>query len=187
MKILYFDIASIMILLSLLATLYFRKMLSGMVNKILALLLVETLFTTIFDLWSEAYHVWIIPEESSTAFRYVLNYLYFFLRNLTVPLYQLFLFAITDTWHIFFKSKWLKVMLIAPYLLDCVILLSNLFHHQTFYFDQNYVYTRGPLLYVLYAVSFFYFLFGITYLIKYKRQLTTDKFVALLMMLTIRL
>ena len=39
MKILYFDIAAIMIVSILLMSLYFRKMLNGRVNKILAWLL----------------------------------------------------------------------------------------------------------------------------------------------------
>lgn len=57
MKILYFDIASIMIVSILLMSLYFRKMLNGRVNKILAWLLVVTLITTILDLWEESYTI----------------------------------------------------------------------------------------------------------------------------------
>lgn len=57
MKILYFDIAAIMIVSILLMSLYFRKMLNGRVNKILAWLLVVTLITTILDLWEESYTI----------------------------------------------------------------------------------------------------------------------------------
>ena len=57
MKILYFDIASIMIVSILLMSLYFRKMLNGRVNKILAWLLVVTLITTILNLWEESYTI----------------------------------------------------------------------------------------------------------------------------------
>ena len=59
MKILYFDIAAIMIVSILLMSLYFRKMLNGRVNKILAWLLVVTLITTILDLWEESYTIWL--------------------------------------------------------------------------------------------------------------------------------
>lgn len=74
MKILYFDIAAIMIVSILLMSLYFRKMLNGRVNKILAWLLVVTLITTILDLWEESYTIWLLPKESNTLFRYVLYY-----------------------------------------------------------------------------------------------------------------
>ena len=76
----------------------------------------------------------------------------------------------------------MKGILIIPYLLDCVVLLSNPFHHKVFYFDQNLVYTRGPLIYVLYLISFFYLVYGTAYLFKSKKSLTTDKFVALILM-----
>lgn len=78
MKILYFDIAAIMIVSILLMSLYFRKMLDGRVNKFLAWLLVVTLITTILDLWEESYTIWLLPKKSHTLFRYVLYYLYFF-------------------------------------------------------------------------------------------------------------
>ena len=156
MKILYFDIASIMIVSILLMSLYFRKMLNGRVNKILAWLLVVTLITTILDLWEESYTIWLLPKKSNTLFRYVLYYLYFLFRNLTTPLYQLFICAITDTWHILVKNKRMKGILIIPYFLDCVVLLSNPFHHKVFYFDQNLVYTRGPLISIV-IPPFFYF------------------------------
>lgn len=182
MKILYFDIAAIMIVSILLMSLYFRKMLDGRVNKFLAWLLVVTLITTILDLWEESYTIWLLPKESNTLFRYVLYYLYFLFRNLTTPLYQLFICAITDTWHILVKNKRIKGILIIPYLLDCVVLLSNPFHHKVFYFNQNLVYTRGPLIYVLYLISFFYLVYGTAYLFKSKKSLTTDKFVALILM-----
>ncbi len=127
------------------------------------------------------YHM-AIAKKSNTLFRYVLFYLYFLFRNLTTPLYQLFICAITDTWHILVKNKRMKGILIIPYLLDCVVLLSNPFHHKVFYFDQNLVYARGPLIYVLYLISFFYLVYGTAYLFKSKKSLTTDKFVALILM-----
>lgn len=114
--------------------------------------------------------------------REVLCYGYFFTRNLTTPLYQLFICAITDTWHILAKSKWLKSILITPYAIICCALVSNPFHHMVFFFDENLIYNRGPLIYVLYVASFSYFLWGVIYLFTYKRMLTADKFVALMLM-----
>ena len=52
----------------------------------------------------------------------------------------------------------------------------------TFYFDENLVYHRGLLIYVLYAASFFYLVCGVAYLIRYKKMVTNDKFVALMLM-----
>ena len=105
MKVLYFDISAIVIQVVLLASLFFRKMVSGRANKIFTLLLMEIIMTTIVDVWSEAYTVWIPASPSNTGIREVLCYAYFLLRNITPMLYQLFLFAVTDTWHILKKSR----------------------------------------------------------------------------------
>ncbi|MDD6037463.1 MAG: EAL domain-containing protein [bacterium] len=182
MKILYFDIAAMMILAVIMISLIFRKMLSGRANRFYAVLLIHIIITTIVDFWAESYGVWIPATESNMQPRLVGCYLYFFLRNLTTPLYHLFICAVTDTWHILKKSKSLKAMLIIPYAIICMTLFSNLFTHRVFYFDENLVYHRGAILYVLYAASFFYLICGVIYLIRYKKMLTSDKFVALMLM-----
>lgn len=187
MKILYFDIAAIIILVILLASLFFRKMLGGRANKYLLLILVDILTTTILDCWAEAYTVWLPAKESDTLFRKVLFYGYFFFRNLTAPLYQLFLCAITDTWHILVKNKWLKWVIATPFLVICCALFTNPIHHLVFYFNENLMYTRGPLIYVLYGAFFFYFICGITYLFTYKKLLTTEKFIVLICMYPLNL
>lgn len=105
MKILYFDLTAIIILVILLSSLFFRKMLSGRANKYLVLLFINILLAAIFDIWSEAYGIWLPIKESNTNFRKLLCYAYFLSRNFNTLLYQLFLCAITDTWHILMKNK----------------------------------------------------------------------------------
>ncbi|MGN0505173.1 MAG: EAL domain-containing protein [Lachnospiraceae bacterium] len=181
-KILYFDLCAIVILIILLASLFFRKMVSGRGNKYLALLLADVLITAIFDCWAEAYGTWIPLRKSDLWLRELQYYVYFLVRNITTPLYQLFICAITDTWHILMKNKWLQCLFITPYLVICATLCSNPFFHTVFYFNEDLVYTRGPLIYVLYSASFFYLLCGVVYLFKYRKMLATDKFIALLLM-----
>ncbi|MGN0342033.1 MAG: EAL domain-containing protein [Roseburia sp.] len=187
MKILYFDIAAIIILVILTTSLFFRKMLSGRANKLLAVVLADVLLTTIFDLWSEAYHVWIPAKAEITGFRYFLYYGYFMFRNLTTPLYQLYLCAVTDTWHILRKKKWLQWAFVLPYLVICGTLISNLFCHKVFYLDENLSYVRGPLLDILYVASFVYLLYGVIYLLVFRKVLSTDKFIALIIMYPLNL
>ena len=182
MRILYFDIAAFIILVIIMISLIFRKMLSGRANRFYAVLLTHMIITTIVDFWAESYGVWIPATESNMPLRLVMCYIYFFLRNLTTPLYHLFICTVTDTWHILKKNKWLQAVLIIPYAIICVTLLTNPFHHMTFYFDENLVYHRGLLIYVLYAASFFYLVCGVAYLIRYKKMVTNDKFVALMLM-----
>lgn len=182
MKILYFDLCAILILSVLVASMFLRKILDGRANKLLLVLYVNVLLTTIFDFWSEAYSIWIPVKETNSVFRYILFYVYFLSRNLTPLLYQLYLCAFTDTWHILKKNKWMHVLFAAPYTVVCVLLFSNLFQHNVFYFDQNLIYTRGPLFYGLHICAFMYLVIGVVYLFVYRRVLTIDKFLALVSM-----
>lgn len=143
-------------------------------------LYINVLVTTIFDLWSEAYNIWFLAQNSDSTFRYILYYGYFLSRNLTPPLFQLYLCAVTDTWHVLKKRRWMQMLFAAPYTMVCLLLFSNLFYHNVFYFDQNLIYTRGPLFYGLHFCAFLYFIIGIAFLITYRKVLAVDKLLALI-------
>lgn len=180
MKILYFDLSAILIMAIMIAVLFLRKIQGSLTNKLLMVLYLNVLFTTVLDLWSEAYNIWFLAQETDSTFRYVLYYGYFLSRNLTPPLFQLYLCAVTDTWHILKKHKWIQLLFTAPYAMVCVLLFSNVFLHNVFYFDENLVYTRGPLFYGLHFCAFIYFVSGIAFLITYRKVLATDKLLTLI-------
>ena len=78
MKILYFDLSAIFILVIMIAILLLRNMQENRTNKLLMVLYINVLITTIFDLWSEAYNIWFLAKDSNSAFRYFLYYGYFY-------------------------------------------------------------------------------------------------------------
>lgn len=180
MKILYFDLSAILIMLIMIAILFQRKIQGRRTNQLLMALYVNVLLTTVFDLWSEAYNIWFLAQASDSTFRYVLYYGYFLSRNLTPPLFQLYLCSLTDTWHILKKRRWIQVLFAAPYTMVCLLLFSNLFFHNVFYFDQNLVYTRSYMFYGLHLCAFLYFVIGIAFLMIYRKVLAADKLLALI-------
>ena len=180
MKILYFDLSAIFILVIMIAVLVLQKIQGSRTNKLLMVLYLNVLVTTIFDLWSEAYNIWFLAQDSDSGFRYMLYYGYFLSRNLTPPLFQLYLCALTDTWHILKKRRWMQILIAAPYTMVCLLLCSNVFLHNVFYFDENLIYTRGPLFYGLHGCAFIYFVTGIVFLITYRKVFTADKFLTLI-------
>lgn len=187
MRILYFDITSLIIQIVLFISLFFRGMVKGRSNRFFAIVMVEIIFTTIIDICAESFSIWIPATTDNIGIRSVFYYLYFLLRNITPLIYQLFLFAVTDTWHFLEKNKVLQGFLVVPYSITCLALLTNPIHHKVFFFDENLIYNRGPLIYVLYATSLFYFICGIAFLIRYKNLLTLDKFISLLCMYPLNL
>lgn len=74
----------------------------------------------------------------------------------------------------------MQMLFAAPYTMVCLLLFSNLFYHNVFYFDQNLIYTRGPLFYGLHVCAFLYFVIGIAFLITYRKVLAVDKLLALI-------
>ena len=62
----------------------------------------------------------------------------------------------------------------------CLLVFSNVFCHNVFYFDENLVYTRGPIFYGLHVCAFVYFITGIAFLLTYRKVLATDKLLALI-------
>lgn len=180
MKILYFDLSAILIMVIMIAVLFLRKIQGSRTNQLLMTLYLNVLITTILDLWSEAYNIWFLATETDSTFRYVLYYGYFLSRNLTPLLYQLYLCAVTDTWHILKKRRWMQLLFAAPYTMVCLLLFSNVFFHNVFYFDENLVYTRGPMFYGLHLCAFVYFVSGIAFLITYRKVLANDKLLTLI-------
>lgn len=187
MKILYFDVAAIVLQSILLLSLFSRKMVKGRDNTLFVLLLVQVILTTILDFWSELYPTWIPVDESNTALRWMMCFLYYLFRNFNPVLYQMFFFAVTDTWHILRKSRILQTLLIAPYGISVIILFSNIFNNSVYYFDENLFFHRGDMLYILYVISFYYFVCGIIFLSHYRRLLTIGKLIALLSMYALNL
>ena len=180
MKILYFDLSAILIMVIMIAVLFLRKIQGNRTNKLLMALYLNVLLTTIFDLWSEAYNIWFLAQETDSTFRYLLYDAYFLSRNLTPPLFQLYLFAVTDTWHILKERRWMQLLFVTPYVMVCLLVFSNVFCHNVFYFDENLVYTRGPIFYGLHVCAFVYFITGIAFLLTYRKVLATDKLLALI-------
>ena len=180
MKILYFDICAILIMVVMTADLFLRKNRGTHTNRMLLALYLNVLITTVLDLWSEAYNIWVLASETDSTLRYILYYGYFLSRNFTPLLYQLYLCAVTDTWHILKKRRRLQLMLFAPYSVVCLLLFSNIFFHNIFYFDENLIYTRSYMFYCLHACAMVYLAGGIVFLITYRKVLPKDKLLALI-------
>ena len=69
MKILYFDLSAILIMVLMIAILFQRKVQGSRTNELLMALYLNVLLTTIFDLWSEAYNVWFLAQDSDRIYR----------------------------------------------------------------------------------------------------------------------
>ena len=84
-RIVYFDVAAIIISIVMLFSLFFRKMLKGRTNKLFLYLATAVLLSAVFDLFAESKFT-----NQLVNFRFLMKELYFICRNLTLPIYFLF-------------------------------------------------------------------------------------------------
>lgn len=188
MSSLYFDFCAAVVLLALIFSIVFRKMTKGVTNRLFMLILVVTLTADLFDI------AMVILElnigEGSSYSKMLLYFLasgYLLVHNLTVPVYLLFIIGLTDTWHKLKKNRLEVLVFLIPSATAVIAMAVNLFTKSIFYYDENYRYTRGPAIYILYVCAFTNMLICLAYLWKYRTLFSQSKFAALLSMIPFEL
>lgn len=180
----YFHISAVLVLVFLIISVADRKMKAGAAGSCFLLLLVITLATTLFDMLTIAMDVEAKAGGLPNLFLlYLSNTVYILLHNLTIPAYMLFVIALTNTWHKLKNNKLMIAAMTVPSVCITIALLANLFTGKIFYFDQDHVYHRGDLMLILYVFALVNMAVCTVYLFKYKKLFSTQKFIALIIML----
>ena len=162
-KILYFDYCTIPVLIIVLFATLMRKMTKGLANRLFITIIILSCINTVFDLGME-----FLNGDDQNVLLSVCCYGYYTLRNGTVVLYALFIFAITRTWYRL-KSAALKVAIAAPYAVILVLLFTNPFTNKIFVISDANVCERGDWLIVFYGITAVYAVGELLYLIYCKR------------------
>ncbi|MDE7234420.1 MAG: hypothetical protein K2N29_05090, partial [Ruminiclostridium sp.] len=96
----YFHLCAALILIFLIASVTGRKIKNDTVGKRFLFLLVITFATILCDILSLFLNTAAEQTSRPTWFLlYLVNTAYFLLHNFTIPVYLLFIIALTDTWH----------------------------------------------------------------------------------------
>ena len=167
----HFDMCAAIMLSLLILALCMRGLNKGRTNMAFCALLVVHLISCLADFLSIYYDSIFAVGSSYFGLRYLVDSIYFIARNLAAPLYIFYISSILGIWYILGRSSRVKLLAYIPFALDVVLLFLNIFNHKVFYYDEAGVYHRGPWLYMLYAVGFYYLLFSLVLILKYKRML----------------
>ena len=151
MKLLYFDYCALVILIALLFTTILRGLTKGRLNSCFINLIVFSIISTFADIASVALDG--LPSVP-LALRYCANTLYLVSHNMATPLYVIYLMILSDTDYRLKKLNF--VLFVTPFLVICTVAVINFFTGWLFYFDENYLYTRGPIFPILYVSAFIY-------------------------------
>ena len=178
-KIAFFDYASIVIFGLLIVSCITRKMLKGRQNNDFLGLLIIAFLTTVFDALAITFDR---AGAGFTVEKYIFHTLYLFFHCATLPYYMIFIVDLTGYRHKTVKNPTYRVLMAIPLELEAFVLVLNLFTHKMFFFDENGVYTRGPLFFVNYLVAAFYLAACIVQLVKFRRVLPRVKFFSIFAM-----
>lgn len=175
----YFDIAAVILAVLMIVSLFVRGLYKGRTNKMFIILCVLTCIEGLLDCVSNLYGK-ILPENEFTIpDQSMLNYAYFFLRNATTPYYIFYIYSVLGVWHEFKTKKWLLPCLLIPYSIDVLLLISNRWTNFVFTYTQSGHYMRGRLIFVLYAVAFYYMILALVIVISKRKIMMKSKMIIL--------
>lgn len=181
-RIIYFDIAALIVVLPLFVSLIIKKAYKTYSSKIFMVLMIDIALAAIFEILE-----YMKIFNSNVDFLFFCGEAYFVCRTLMPFLYLLFIFEITGSTFKIKNSKWKLNLFIFPYFILVGFILTNSFTHLLFEFvlnDENInVYTRRPLIYLIYGVSLAYLLYGIILILKYRIFFGRQQFLSVLIIL----
>ncbi|MBQ9265484.1 MAG: EAL domain-containing protein [Bacilli bacterium] len=178
--IIYFDIASIVILLFLIIGLVFRRQFDSRNNKLYLVVILVTLATALFDVLAS---LDFIPVAALT----ILNSFYFICRSGITFTMFLYLLSLTNLWNYNFKSKIRQLIVFAPVFAVLILLIINFFTKSVFYYADDKSYYRESLINIIYAINYIYGAICIVLTIIRRKTLLNFKFVAVLAAITLQI
>ena len=187
MGILNFDICALIILIILAISIMARKLYFGRSNRLFCLMLLFIAITTVTDLFAGLFGDTIPVSESNTWIRSFINYIYFITRNLTPVIYIMYVVSYVGVWHIYVRDRQKYFISMIPCAVSLLLILTNPFTKFVFYFDDNYIYRRGPGSIILYLIAIVYIVLSCAIMLKYRRLLTRDRLLALMTQLPVSL
>lgn len=165
MKNIYFNIASLFILVVIYLSHLVRKHNRGKINIAYTMVLVELFITTVVGTVS----LYLDNLSSGHYYlKYIFHSLYLILHPLSATLYLVYLMFITDSWFKIYTYKFRSSLLFLPTIISFLIIVINFFTKSVFYISDAGIYTKTKHIYFLYFFSLCNLLIGAHYLIRYK-------------------
>lgn len=171
-----FDIAAVVIWLFTIFCIYFKRVLNKTSNKIFLSIILTGLFASIADAVGSVGNSH--PYHHSLFYLDFWNYSFLCIHNLTPYFFVMYLFYMLGINYRI--GKWGKVLQGVPIVLSLLALITNPLIHGVFYYDENKMYTHGPLIYVLYVDAFIYVILSIYLIIRFRDAVPRARFLLLL-------
>lgn len=178
-KLNYFNYCALAALLLVAVTVWFRGLLNSKRDRIFWYVILTALASVAFDIWAVTFDN---SRNTNLMLRYVTHAGYLVLHNFSTPIYIIYLIELMDTWHKLLRNRLQMAIFALPFLCVLVNTLFDPLTGKIFYFDEGYAYVRGPWFWMLYVSAVFYMLYGIIYLVRYRKLVGQMQFAAVMAM-----
>lgn len=170
-----FDIAAAIIFLVITILYYTKKKSPYRYNVVFGVLLIVCLVTSILDIVSAL--TIMNTTKIPIWLNYVINILYLAFQNTAAPLYAWYIVLLTNAGRR--TSPKIIFLLLVPYAVVLLLILTTWKTGLIFFFDQNSIYTHAPLMATLYISVVYYFMLGAFFILKNSKSLAFEKQFAL--------
>ena len=180
----YFDICSIFVLLAILVSLLLRKMYRGGLNRAFIQLAILMILSCIFDILRAIPYNENTAIGSSVVFRFVMGYVFCFLRALQMPLLIRIYGIMSGTWSRIKSDFRIGFFYFFPLLGYLILVYSNFFNQRIFNYtltSEGISYVRGDLMSVYDYFGFYFMVFSLIQLFVIRKRLSVEKFLAMLL------
>ena len=180
--IVHYDIAAIIILMTICIHFMYKRNIDTLQTKVFNVFIWFAIITSILDLATLV----VFMSDSMTIWeKDIINMLYLFGFNCTPIIYYAYIMTVTKTR--IKKITVRQVIKLIPLMFSLINILLSGITGLVFYFDENNVYTHGPLMIILYIIAAYYIFSAVWHTIKHrnilsKRQTTSIYFFTILMM-----
>ena len=172
----YYNLAAIILLIIVIASLLYRNMIKGRNNSMYLYLVFFTIVSAILNTAE------IFLDKNigySATLKLVLTITYYICRNLSFAAYCLFVISFCDVWHKFVSGV-TRYIVFAPLAASAVLSFSTLFSDYVFYINNQGRFVRGEGIFTLYYCNMIYVIFAVMTSVLYRKHIGRRKMAALL-------
>ena len=175
-----YDIAAVFITLFMAYYIIFKKGIRRHANRVYLGMLVFNFLAEISDIFGSLANNQ--PEYTTRYIQDFWNYLYLSSHNVLAYVFVIYVFYLIG----YEKTQRKALMFLAiPVGVDLLLLFSNPFHRQIFYYDEQGHYLHGKLFFIIYAVALAYMIYAIYMTIRHRKGISKRRAHALLFFLMI--
>lgn len=174
--IIHYDVAALLVTLIIIVQYYSNRRISLGVRKVFVVALMVAMGSNALDLIT----VYTIehPQSIPLVLNYLVNMAYLISFNSIPMLYYVYVreaIKPSERW-----SKWEYVWAFGPFAVDVLLVLTTVFTHGIFWFEDGLVYTHGPWMAFLYVSAFYYMVSALIQTIIHRSELThSQRFVVI--------